>query len=858
MPDTQRASEEPTATINVLADPPEQLPQIPQQSLARDHLPPSEKVLPDKRNNVAASLLHPPVDVPSIPKTSSLDPPLKAPGVPEGPPPELLDDTETELEAVISKLTRNTSPGKDRIVNKHLRQLPNQALMALLRYYNECWEKGELPAAWEHSEVIMIPKPNKPLAVENLRPVSLTSCVGKFFLHMIHDRLTSHLEDNGYYPNTMSGFRQLLSTQDVLLLLKDLVNHLSKNSKSRVLVIDVKSAFDNVSHKAILQNLEDNGCGSKTYCYVRNFLIGRTATVAISNLWSNKFELPNRGTPQGSVVSPLLLYVALLQLPRLLENIPGLRRAIYADDITLWTRGKSTGEQESCLQEAVDVIEKYLHRCGLHSAPEKSELLVLKAHTRGRPPTYEAPDPYVTLHRVQIPNVASLRVLGLHLHSDGSGAATLPRLQHKIFQLTHLVRRVANQHSGLKVQDTLRIVQALLTSRITYGTPYLALKTSEVDKLNVLICKATKLAMGLPPMASTTRLLRMWVHSTWQEQLEAQRTSQLDRLRLTSTGRSVLAHLGYGECYTCEADRKVKVPPYLGDSLSIAQVPRNMHPEYHRKRRIARVDTIRRRHQHDSDARYVDAAKYPGKNAYTLSVVNAGGNELASATVRVRSSEAAEEAAIALATTTSTDALVIFTDSQSAVRNYTRGRISIEALQILSKSSTPLPYTCVVWVPGHEGNEAADTAARGHVNRASLTASLEPRLASAAAEVETVPRTYNAILQPYRLARRVYPPPHPKLTKEETTALRRLQSNTYTHGTLLRPIYPTPHAYHCPICDVPDTLARLILECPWRHQDADNKPATTAHNNLLAETRNTKLLKMNTSESKYRRNSTEY
>ncbi|KAH7952479.1 hypothetical protein HPB52_023805 [Rhipicephalus sanguineus] len=99
VPDTQRASEEPMATISLLVDPPEQLPQIAQQSSAHDHLPPSEKVLPDKRNIVAASLLHPPVDVPSIPKTSSLDLPLKAPGVPEGPPPELLDDTERLAEA---------------------------------------------------------------------------------------------------------------------------------------------------------------------------------------------------------------------------------------------------------------------------------------------------------------------------------------------------------------------------------------------------------------------------------------------------------------------------------------------------------------------------------------------------------------------------------------------------------------------------------------------------------------------------------------------------------------------------------------------------------------------------------------
>lgn len=164
-------------------------------------------------------------------------------------------------------------------------------MTVLLQYYNYCWDKGELPAAWKHSEVIMIPKPNKPIAVYNLRPISLTSCVGKLFEHMIHGRLTSHLEDNGYFPGTMFGFRQLLSTQDILLLLKeDLADQLGKNSKSSLLAINVKSAFDNVSHKAILQNLEDTGCGSKIYGYVQSFLTGRTATVVIYNIRSRNLS----------------------------------------------------------------------------------------------------------------------------------------------------------------------------------------------------------------------------------------------------------------------------------------------------------------------------------------------------------------------------------------------------------------------------------------------------------------------------------------------------------------------------------------------------------------------------------------
>ncbi|XP_072145595.1 uncharacterized protein [Dermacentor andersoni] len=154
--------------------------------------------------------------------------------------------TQAELHAALAKLTRNTSSGKDRITNKLLRNLPQSATTALLQYYNDCWEKGDLPAAWKHSEVTMIPKPNKPLLIENLRPISLTSCVGKLLEHMVHDRLRTYLEDNGHLPHTMFGFRQHLYTQDVLLLLKvDLLDYLDHRRKSSILAIDVKGAFDN-------------------------------------------------------------------------------------------------------------------------------------------------------------------------------------------------------------------------------------------------------------------------------------------------------------------------------------------------------------------------------------------------------------------------------------------------------------------------------------------------------------------------------------------------------------------------------------------------------------------------------------
>ena len=339
----------------------------------------------------------------------------------------------------------------------------------------------------------MIPKLNKPLAIQNLRPISLTSCTGKLYEHMVLNRLTPYLEDNGYIANTMFGFRSNLSAQDVLLQLKEeVIDQLDTYSKRAILALDVKGAFDNVSHDIILHHLNIYNCGEKMYQYVRNFLTDTTSTVRLGNLRSEKFTLPSKGTTQGSVISPMLFNLAMSSLPNQLKQIKGIRHALYADELTIWTTGGSTGTQQDQLQEAVQITEQYLATCGLSCAPEKSELLILRRRTRGRPPQ-EVPDPEVTLGGISIPKVSTLRILGLLIQKDGTGGAELEKLQRTVQQVTHLIKRVANKRHGLKQEDCIIMIQALLTSTITYGTPYVGMKNGQRNKVNILIRKALRL-----------------------------------------------------------------------------------------------------------------------------------------------------------------------------------------------------------------------------------------------------------------------------------------------------------------------------------------------------------------------------
>ncbi|KAK8767634.1 hypothetical protein V5799_005586, partial [Amblyomma americanum] len=215
-------------------------------------------------------------------------PPTQAPALPappQGPSPQEAGIISTctapftlrELSAVLTRSRRRTAPGIDGITYQMLRNLGEDHRTSLLSSFNEVWRTGILPDAWRTALVVPVLKTGKPpSAISSYRPVSLTSVPGKVMEAMALERLSWVGNVTCHFPEQQSGFRHHRCTADSIA---DLVSTLEDAKHSRHIVclalLDIRGAFDNIRHEAILEALNIMRISNNLLQYVRGFLADR-------------------------------------------------------------------------------------------------------------------------------------------------------------------------------------------------------------------------------------------------------------------------------------------------------------------------------------------------------------------------------------------------------------------------------------------------------------------------------------------------------------------------------------------------------------------------------------------------------
>jgi len=182
------------------------------------------------------------------------------------------------------------------------------------------------------------------------------------------------MESSGRLNQYQSGFRNGRGCLDQIMRLQDqIIKSIGQQGYTLAVFIDLEKAFDLMWADGLLLKLRNLGVGRNLYCFVRAFLSGRSMQVKVGNVLSKIVSLEN-GSPQGSVISPLLFLILMNDYPA--DPTSGCQLSLFADDFSAWKSGPNLKHITKCLQLYLNRIFEWCETWGLKISMSKTACIL--------------------------------------------------------------------------------------------------------------------------------------------------------------------------------------------------------------------------------------------------------------------------------------------------------------------------------------------------------------------------------------------------------------------------------------------------------------------------------------------------
>ena len=243
------------------------------------------------------------------------------------------DITTVDLELFLNKVNINKSSAVSNIKTKVLVHAFHNQKNRIVRMYNGSLTLCTFPSKWKRATIVPLPKISNPKTVSDMRPISLLPFPGKIMEMIISQRLKAYLDENNILSKKQHGFRKKKSTLSAIVeFLHDVYMDQAILQDTFVVFLDLKKAFDTVSHKILLNKLKTIGLDEKSILWFQSYLGNRTQKTVINNNISSEMCI-TYGVPQGSILGPTLFTIYINDLANLIKgNIN-----FYADDTILYS-----------------------------------------------------------------------------------------------------------------------------------------------------------------------------------------------------------------------------------------------------------------------------------------------------------------------------------------------------------------------------------------------------------------------------------------------------------------------------------------------------------------------------------------
>ena len=380
------------------------------------------------------------------------------------------------------KSANDAATGIDGVPLSYLKTLGSAALTVL---YNGLYVTKKVPKAWKQARTILIPKSDPPSSPADYRPISISS----YFYRIYTSTISKRLADAVHLNNRQKGFIREDGIRDNLALIDTLISETKLTSKPLFMTfMDVKKAFDSVSHHAIARALEWAGVPTGMRDVIADLYTGCTTDVCGKTIHVTRGV--KQGDPLSSILFNLVIEMAMANIPERLGLYFQGHRLFYmafADDLVLLSRGPVAN------QKLVTAVYEQLGRVGLELHPAKCKSLAIVAD-RKRKTTFVDQGTDVKIGGTPAQTLGAsewYKYLGIKVSGKGMPQG---KYQEELIDLL-----TKTEKAPLKPQQRLYVLRTHILPKFNHRLMFERVSNKTLDKLDVVIRGYVRKWLKLPP-----------------------------------------------------------------------------------------------------------------------------------------------------------------------------------------------------------------------------------------------------------------------------------------------------------------------------------------------------------------------
>ena len=440
----------------------------------------------------------------------------------------------------MAKCKPNTAPGPDGIKFAVLKKLPNSIFATLTTTFNHCLTHGYFPERWKKAHGRMILKPGKEKTnVRSYRPISLLNTTGKLFERILSKRLMCHFNESNFFNLWQKAYQPNKEASDILYRLTEEIKYgehsAGKPWYTTAVSLDVEKAFDAVWHNGLRYKLGHLNLPHEICRILSSFLDNRTISVMMQSSLSKPVRLL-AGTPQGSVLSPLLYLVFVNDVPLGTSN--GCHAGQFADDVNLWSTSRNSRLTHLRLQNTLNAMDKWCSRWRVQMNADKTQVVTFRRGTARFPKPLE-------FCGKQLKESDTLTILGIKIGKTNKLRTHCKEKAAKAMQRANLLKCLRGRKWGASKETLVQLYVQYIRPILEYGAvAFSSDNNKDIKILEIAERKALRIALMVGPRTPGEVLYREANIQPIGERMKLLRTRTIERIDESSKGVQDLFALG--------------------------------------------------------------------------------------------------------------------------------------------------------------------------------------------------------------------------------------------------------------------------------------------------------------------------